>query len=91
MKKSALLINTGRGGIIKEDDLAKALDEDLILGAGLDVFEKEPISKNNPLLKVKNKEKLILTPHMAWISIESRTSLINKVCENIENFIKEQK
>ncbi|CAN5618685.1 D-2-hydroxyacid dehydrogenase [soil metagenome] len=91
MKKSALLINTGRGGIIKEDDLAKALDEDLILGAGLDVFEKEPISKNNPLLKVKNKEKLILTPHMAWISIESRTTLINKVCENIENFIKEQK
>jgi glycerate dehydrogenase len=90
MKKTAILINTGRGGIIKEADLARALDEDIILGAGLDVFEKEPVKKDNPLLNVKNKEKIILTPHMAWISIESRTTLIDKVCENIENFIKEQ-
>jgi lactate dehydrogenase-like 2-hydroxyacid dehydrogenase len=90
MKKTALLINTGRGGIIKEEDLARALNEDIIAGAGLDVFEREPINKDNPLLKVNNSEKLVLTPHMAWISIEARTSLIDKVCENIENFLRDQ-
>lgn len=88
MKKSVVLINMGRGPIVVEEDLAKAIDEDLISGAALDVFEKEPINKGNMLLKVKNKEKLILTPHIAWASIESRTRLFNEMVENIKAFYK---
>lgn len=87
MKKSSLLINTGRGGIINEEDLSKALDEDLIWGAGLDVFSNEPIEIGNPLLKIENKEKLILTPHIAWSSIEARTLLVERIVENIREFL----
>jgi len=85
MKDRALLINTGRGGIIVESDLARALDENLIAGAALDVFEKEPIPSDNPLLKLKKSEKLVLVPHIAWASIEARSELINGVIENIKN------
>jgi len=85
MKDHALLINTGRGGIIVESDLARALDENLIAGAALDVFEKEPIPLDNPLLKLKKSEKLVLVPHIAWASIEARSELINGVIENIKN------
>ncbi|RMA93054.1 D-2-hydroxyacid dehydrogenase [Hydrogenothermus marinus] len=87
MKKSAILLNLGRGGIVKEQDLAKALNEDIIAGAGLDVLEKEPITPDNPLLKIKNKEKLFITPHIAWTSIEARKTLINEIAENIKAFL----
>lgn len=87
MKNTAYLINTGRGGIVNEADLAKALDENLIAGAGLDVFEQEPINSDNPLLKIKNKHKLVMTPHIAWASIEARTELIEGVKKNIEEFL----
>ena len=86
MKKEAILINVGRGPIVVEDDLAKAIDEDLIGGAALDVFKVEPMRENNPLLKVKNPEKLALTPHVAWASVEARTRLFNEVVENIRVF-----
>lgn len=88
MKKSAILINMGRGPIVVEEDLAKAIEEDLIGGAALDVFEKEPMNKENALLKIKNKDKLILTPHIAWASVESRTKLFNEVIENIKAYYK---
>lgn len=88
MKKSAILINMGRGPIVVEEDLAKAIEEDLIGGAALDVFEKEPMNKENVLLKIKNKDKLILTPHIAWASVESRTKLFNEVIENIKAYYK---
>lgn len=87
MKKKAILLNVGRGGIINEPELAKALDEELIGAAGIDVFEQEPVDMNNPLLKIKNKEKLILTPHIAWASKEARVVLIDGVCKNIKSFI----
>ena len=87
MKKNAILLNLGRGGIINEKDLAAALDSDLIEGAGLDVLEKEPIDPENPLLKIKNKEKLLITPHIAWTSIEARKRLINEIVENIRAFL----
>lgn len=90
MKPTALLINTGRGGIVNETDLARALDEDVIAGAALDVFEQEPIDRQNPLMKVKKKEKLILTPHMTWASIEARTSLMEGVRQNIETFLRDE-
>ena len=88
MKKSAIVINMGRGPIIVEEDLARAIDEDLIAGAGLDVFEAEPICEDNILLKVKNKEKLVLTPHIAWASLEARTRLFEEIIENIKAFYK---
>ena len=91
MKRSAILINAGRGGIVNEADLARAIDEDIIAGAGIDVFEKEPIDSNNPLLQVKKKDKLVLTPHVTWASIEARTLLIEKVARNIREFLEENK
>lgn len=90
MKKSAILLNAGRGGIINEADLALALNEDLIAGAGIDVYSIEPILRDNPLLQVTNPEKIALTPHVTWASIESRTLLMEKICKNISEFIKEK-
>lgn len=87
MKENAILLNLGRGGIVNEKDLAIALDSDMIGGAGLDVLEKEPIDPENPLLKVKNKEKLLITPHIAWTSIEARKRLVNEIVENIRAFL----
>jgi glycerate dehydrogenase len=89
MKRSAYLLNTGRGGIVIEKDLAKALDEELIAGAGLDVFEEVPMNPENPLLSVQNKDRLVMTPHVAWASVEARTELINGVIENIREFQKQ--
>lgn len=86
MRRSALLINTGRGGIVNEEDLSRALDESLIAGAGLDVFEQEPIERDNPLLSVKNRSKLVMTPHITWASVEARTELVDGIVRNIEEF-----
>jgi lactate dehydrogenase-like 2-hydroxyacid dehydrogenase len=86
MKSSAIIINTGRGGILNERDLAKALDEEVIAAAALDVFEKEPLSERNPLLLIRNRDKLITTPHIAWAGMESRKRLIEGVCQNIKEF-----
>ncbi len=83
MKNSAIIINTGRGKIINEADLATALNKELISGAGLDVLEYEPIKADNPLLKINEPDKIIITPHIAWISREAREILINSVVNNI--------
>lgn len=87
IKSGAILLNLGRGGIINEADLAKIIDEKEIY-CGIDVVGKEPIDKENPLLKVKNKEQLLLTPHIAWASIEARKRLVEMVAKNIEEFLK---
>lgn len=83
MKKTAYLINTSRGGVIDEAALAKALNEEKIAGAGLDVLTVEPMLADNPLLKAKN---CIITPHMAWAAIEARRRLITMVAENLKAF-----
>lgn len=90
MKSTAILINVGRGPIVVEKDLAKAIDEGIIRGAALDVFEVEPISVDNPLVSLKNKERLVLSPHIAWASIEARDRLFDEVIENIRAFYKNQ-
>ena len=87
MKPSAILLNLGRGGIVNEEDLARALDEGLISGAGLDVLEKEPIDPYSPLLSIKNRDRLLITPHIAWTSIEARKRLIQEIAENIRAFL----
>jgi len=87
MKPTAFLINTGRGGIVHEAELAKALDEGELAGAALDVFENEPIEPDSPLFDIHNPNKLVLTPHVAWASLEARTELIEGVRKNIEEFL----
>ncbi|ACD52152.1 2-hydroxyacid dehydrogenase [Clostridium botulinum] len=88
MKNDSILINMGRGPIVVDADLAKAIDENLIGGTGLDVFEIEPMPENNPLLSIKNKEKLVLSPHIAWASEEARNRLFNDLLENIRVYNK---
>ncbi len=86
MKSTAYLINVGRGKIVNENDLAEAIKNHSIAGAGLDVFEHEPFNNNNPLLSIKDATKLIMTPHIAWAPIETRNRVIDEVCLNIEGF-----
>lgn len=91
MKKTAILLNVARGPVVNNADLYRALIEGEIYAAGLDVLEKEPITKDNPLSKIKDSEKLIITPHMAWASTESRTRLAIEVYENIKAFLNGEK
>ena len=83
MKKNAIIVNTARGGIINEDDLEKALNENLLFGAALDVFSKEPIEKSNPLLKNK---KVILSPHSATFTDECTSRMSIETTKNIIDF-----
>ncbi len=86
MKAGGILLNLGRGGIINEADLARVVDAREIY-VGLDVLETEPMSDPNPFMNIKNKERLYITPHIAWTSVEARDKLIAMVCDNIQNFI----
>lgn len=80
MKPSAILINTARGGIVREADLADALNTGRLSAACLDVLEKEPMSPDTPLKNAKN---CIITPHTAWAALETRQRLVDIVCENV--------
>ena len=83
MKPKAIIINMGRGGIVVEDALAKVIDEGVIGGAGLDVYSTEPIPADHPLLHTRHPDRLSLTPHIAWASIEARERLIQSIADNI--------
>ncbi|MDF1878649.1 D-2-hydroxyacid dehydrogenase [Sulfurimonas sp. SAG-AH-194-C20] len=82
-KEGTIILNLGRGGIINEDAVAKIIDEKNI-SFGLDVLTAEPIRENHPLLNVKNSDKLYITPHIAWTSVEAREKLIAGVVQNIK-------
>jgi glycerate dehydrogenase len=84
MKPSAYLINTGRGPLVHEADLAEALEAGRIAGAGLDVLSVEPPREGNPLLGVRN---CVITPHVAWAAVEARQRLMEKLVENIQSFL----
>ncbi|MBN1381824.1 MAG: D-2-hydroxyacid dehydrogenase [Deltaproteobacteria bacterium] len=86
MKPTAYLLNTGRGGIVNEEALAGAIEEDRIAGAALDVLATEPIAADNPLLKVSKTHKLLITPHIAWASREARERLIDLTVKNIKSY-----
>ena len=86
MKKSAIFLNLARGAIVNEADLYTALTEDAIAGAGLDVLCKEPMDPENPLLKIKDSKKLIITPHIAWAAKETRFRVVDEVIKNIRRF-----
>ena len=85
MKPSAIIVNMGRGGIVDEAALAEVIDNDLIGGAALDVFTKEPLPGDSPLLRTRHPEKLRFTPHTAWASTEALTRLVNCIAENIRS------
>ena len=100
MKSSAVLVNVARGPVVCDEDLYEALVEGEIAGAGLDVTSTEPMKESNPLSRIQDSSRLIITPHMAWASVEARDcrkhqSFLKrreqKYCEFvIDNFIQKQ-
>ncbi len=84
MKRSAILINTSRGAIVDEAALIKALEAGTIAGAGLDVFEQEPIAPDNPLLKMDN---VILTPHIAAGTVDALREKMRSIFANLQRFV----
>lgn len=88
MKKSAYLINVGRGGIVSAKDLVHAVDEGIIRGAAADVFEEEPIGESHPFMKAVHKERFLFTPHIAWGSDEARARCVREAAENAGAFLR---
>lgn len=86
MKSTAYFINVGRGPIVDEEALKNALDEGKITGAGIDVFDMEPLPAASPLMNIKNKDKIVMTPHIAWASVEARKRLIDMLIDNFRKF-----
>ncbi|MBO4783064.1 MAG: hydroxyacid dehydrogenase, partial [Lachnospiraceae bacterium] len=88
MKETAILLNLGRGPIVKEKDLAEALDSGKIAAAGLDVLSVEPMETDSPFLTMKNKDRLFITPHIAWASVEARVRLMDIIEQQIKDWKK---
>lgn len=86
MKRRPLLINTARGGLVDEEDLERALEEGLISGAGIDVTLPEPPPADGPLMRIAKRRNVIVTPHVAWASLEAQQALADQLIDNIENF-----
>ena len=87
MKKTAIFLNLGRGPIVVEQDLYEALETGEIAAAGLDVLCEEPMSETNPLAKIKDSKKLVITPHIAWASVEARNRLMQIIAGQIREFL----
>jgi len=88
MKDNVRIINVSRGGLVNETDLANALNSGKVLSAGVDVILEEPMTKDNPLLNAKN---IIITPHMAWASVDARKRLVNEITKNFKAFLNNEK
>ena len=86
MKPGAFIVNMGRGGIVDEAALAAAIDTESIGGAALDVFEKEPLPSDSPLLHTRHPERFRFTPHTAWASVEARNRLVGMIADNIRGW-----
>jgi len=88
MKSHAVLINTSRGGLVKEDDIVTAIEKKMIGGAAFDVIAREPPAKDHPFMHLLDKQNFILTPHIAWASREAMQVLADQLVDNIESFVK---
>lgn len=86
MKRNAIIINCGRGGLVHEEDLVQALDEGLIAGIGFDCLTSEPPVAGHPFEKIYDRPNVIVTPHVAWASNEAMQTLWNQVIEHVNNF-----
>ena len=86
MKKTAYIVNVGRGAVIDEAALADAINNGIIAGAALDVYTQEPPAENSPILSIKDSEKIICTPHIAWASVEARQRCVDMTAENVKAF-----
>lgn len=91
MKKSGIFINVGRGPIVDEAGLVRALKEGKIAGAGLDVMVREPMPADSPMLEIQDSRKLLLTPHIAWASVEARQRLVRELVLNLEAYLNGEK
>lgn len=89
MKKSPIFLNAGRGAIVVEEDLVYALENNLVKAAGLDVLRKEPMRKETPLMKFIPNNRLLITPHIAWGSVEARTRVMERIYGYISEYINE--
>ena len=87
MKKTALIINVGRGAIIDETALAQAIDNGIIGGAAIDVFTEEPPKAESAIMKVKNTGKIVYSPHIAWSSVQARARCVSMTADNIRTFM----
>lgn len=87
LKDGAIILNLGRGGIVNEQDISDTINNGVNIYYGTDVVTKEPIEKSSPLLTIKNKEKVLFTPHIAWASKEARVRLLNGIEDNIKEFV----
>lgn len=88
IKKTAVLVNVARGGVVDNTALYEALEAGEIAAAGLDVVEKEPLTPGNPLSRLKDSNRLIITPHLAWASVEARKRCVEEACLNIAAFLR---
>lgn len=88
MKKKAVLVNVARGPVVNNRDLYDALVSGDIMAAGLDVLEQEPLQPSNPLSLLKDSNQIIITPHLAWGSVEARTRCVKEAYKNIEAFLR---
>lgn len=86
MKGEAIIVNTARGGIVDEGALADAIERGTIAGAAIDVFEQEPPSLDNPLMKLADRDNVMITPHIAWASVGARQALCDQLTEIIEAY-----
>ena len=90
MKKTSILINTARGGIVNEQDLVTAIKKNIIAGAGIDVATTEPPKKNHPYYNIIDKPNFIWTPHTAWASDATLNNAVNQLIDNINSFYRNQ-
>ena len=91
IKDGAILLNLGRGGIVNEQDISDAINSDADIFYGTDVVVKEPIEKTSPLLTIRDKERVLFSPHIAWASKEARVRLLNGIEDNIKEFVLQYK
>lgn len=90
MQNHAIFLNLGRGPIVVEEDLCQALEQGEIAAAGLDVLSQEPMRRDNPLIRIKDSQKLLITPHIGWASVEARTNLMDIIYHQILDHMGEQ-